>query len=130
MTVQFPLIQKQWLRFIIVGAFNTGFSYAVYAVFIFFGANYALANFMGLALGIVVGFNTTGRLVFKNTDNKRFYRFIIVWGVIYLVSTYAIGWFVSIGLNEYAAGLVTLPLSAVMSFVLQKYFVFRRSEID
>ena len=123
-------MQKQWFRFVIVGAFNTGFSYTVYAVFIFFGANYAFANFMGLALGILVGFRTTGRLVFDNTDNKRFYRFVLVWGVIYLITTLTIGRLISTGFNEYEAGLIVLPLSVMLSYFLQKNFVFRKSKHD
>lgn len=123
-------MQIQWLRFVIVGAFNTGFSYTIYAVFIFFGANYAFANFVALALGILVGFHTTGRLVFENTDNKRFYRFVLVWGVIYLITTLTIGRLIFIGFNEYEAGLIALPLSVILSYLFQKYFVFRKSKHD
>ena len=69
-------IQKLWqirlLRFFVVGAVNTFFSYLVYAALILIGAHYTLATLISTVLGVIFNFFTTGRIVFRSMDNKRF----------------------------------------------------------
>ena len=93
------------------------------------GFNYALANFFALLFGILFSFKTQGRYVFLNTDNRLFGRFLIGWVIIYLATIAVIGQLIALGLNAYVSGALALPFSTVLSFLVQKYFVFhsRRS---
>lgn len=108
-----------------MGGVNTAFSYAFYALFLFLGFGYAIANLMALMLGILFSFKTQGRFVFNNSDNRRFGRFVLTWVVIYLATIALIGQFIALGLNAYAAGALALPFSTGLSYLSQKYFVFR-----
>jgi putative flippase GtrA len=116
-----------FIRFVIVGVLNTGFSYFVYATFLFFGLSYALANFLALVIGILFSFKTQGHLVFRNPDNHLLGRFVLGWVVIYLGNILLIGLLVDFGLNAYAAGALTLPFSVGLSWVIQRYIVFRHT---
>lgn len=117
----------QIVRFIVVGTVNTMFSYLIYAAVIFAGFGYQLANLIALMLGILFSFKTQGNLVFYNSDNRLLGRFVLSWAVIYICTITLIGRIVALGFDAYSAGALALPFSVVLSYLAQKYFVFRRS---
>jgi putative flippase GtrA len=114
-----------FLRFLVVGFANTAFSYGIYAIFLFVGLDFKIANFLALAAGIVVSFKTQGKLVFNNTDNKLLFRFVVSWAAIYPISILLISVFMEWGFSSYAAGALCLPFNVAMSYLSQKFFVFR-----
>jgi putative flippase GtrA len=115
------------LLFIFIGILNTSFSYAIYSVFLFFGFTYQLSNLFSLIAGILFSFKTQGYFVFKNSDNRLLGRFIFSWIIIYLCVIVLIGKIIYFGFNPYIAGAISLPFSVTLSYVSQKYFVFRKS---
>lgn len=115
------------LRYLIVGIFNTGLSYALYALFLYLGLDYKQANLLALIIGIVISFKTQGRLVFKNTKNRLFGRFVVSWIFIYFLTIALIGQIINLGFNAYWAGAMALPFSVALSYLVQKYYVFRIS---
>ena len=119
---------NQIIRFIFVGAINTGFSYFVYAAFLFFGLGYQLANLLALLIGILFSFKTQSHFVFDNPDNRLLGRFVLSWAVIYLCTISIIGQIIAFGFDPYAAGALSLPSSVALSYLAQKYFVFRQSK--
>jgi putative flippase GtrA len=123
-------VHVQFARFLVVGAINTLFAYAVYAAGLFLGLNYAAANLVALVLGILVSFRTQARLVFRSHDDRRVVHFVVAWVVIYLCNIAMIRFFLSLGLDAYGAGFLALPFTAVLSFVIQKQFVFRNQPSD
>jgi putative flippase GtrA len=114
-------------RFLVTGAVGTLFSYSVYAVLVFFGLNYAVANFASLVAGILFSFRAQGRFVFRNTDRSLFTRFVLCWLAIYAANVWFIGKAMALGFNKYAAGAVAIPAIAALSFVVQRYLVFGAS---
>jgi len=114
----------QFFRFVAIGVVNTAFSYSIYAFFVFIGFNYAIANLLALLLGILFSFKTQGRFVFRNSDNRLFWRFFLSWAAIYLVTISVIGQFIAYGIDAYASGALALPFSTALSYLSQKYFVF------
>lgn len=119
------LTSSQFLRFVVVGTINTCFSYGIYAGMLFLGAGYAVANLVALMLGVLFGFKTQGHLVFRNPSNRLIGRFVLGWSIIYLTTITLIGRLVAYGLDAYTAGALALPFSALLSYLTQKYFVFR-----
>lgn len=117
----------QGIRFVFVGLLNTAFSYLIYASFLFIGFSYQLANFIALAVGILFSFKTQSHLVFNNPDNRLFGRFVLSWAVIYICIIFLIGQIIALGFDAYTAGALALPFSIVLSYLTQKYFVFRQS---
>jgi len=119
---------RQPVRFLIAGLFNTGFSYTVYVLFLYVGFSFWLANLISLIAGICVGFFSQGSLVFANLGVRTFARFLIAWLTIYLVQTSVIGLLIRFGYSPARSGLMVLPGTVVVSYFVQKYFVFRVSD--
>lgn len=115
------------IRFLIIGLLNTGFSYLIYAFCLYIGFKYQIANLIALILGIVFSFKTQGHFVFKNSNNRLFGRFLMSWILIYLCTIVVIGRIIVLGFDAYTAGALALPFSVTLSYLAQKYFVFRQS---
>ena len=123
-------IKKLWqirlLRFLVVGAINTLFSYLVYAILILLGIHYSIATLISTILGVIFNFFTTGRIVFRSMDNKRFIMFALVYTLTYFVNVLLLRWLVD-GLNMdklLAGALVTLPV-ALLSYLLNSKLTFK-----
>ena len=116
-----------FIRFLLVGILNTGFSYGLYVIFLSLGFNYIFANLLATVAGIVFSFRSQGKFVFSNTDPRRFIRFFCGWLVIWCINIFLIKGFQFVGLNAYWAGAVALFPTVAISFIVQKYFVFRKS---
>lgn len=115
------------VRFVLVGILNTSVSYLIYALLLSVGVSYQMANLIALVIGILFSFKTQGHLVFNNRNNRLLGRFILSWVFIYLCVIFLIGRIIDFGLDAYTAGALALPFSAVLSYVIQKYFVFKGS---
>lgn len=126
------LIKQIWsirlVRFLVIGAVNTAFSYVIYALLILIGLHYSLATLISTILGIIFNFFTTGRIVFRNMDNRRIIRFILVYALTYLVNVLFLKWLVDgLSMDKLLAGaLVTLPV-ALLSYYLNSIWTFRDS---
>ncbi len=118
------LLQRPFMRFLLVGALNTGFAYGTYAVLLWLGLPYAWANLGSLVLGILFSFATQGRLVFGNADHRLLPRFVLCWLILYVINIGLITGLIRLGLNAYTAGAVALAPMAVGSFFVQRYIVF------
>ncbi len=124
------LLQRLWqirlVRFFIVGAVNTLFSYLVYAIFILAEAHYNLATLISTILGIIFNFFTTGRIVFRKLENKRFILFVLVYAFTYLVNILLLRWLIDgLGMDKLIAGaVISLPV-ALLSYLLNANITFR-----
>ncbi len=127
MSLLIDLIKKNlvFIRFLIVGGLNTAFGYFVFAIFIWCGLHYSVATFLSTVIGIVFNFFTTGRLVFKNSNNRLIFKFFAVYGITWLINVFFIWLIIHIGYdNLYVIGLVQVLPMALISYVLMKNFVF------
>lgn len=113
------------MRFVFVGIINTCVSYLIYALLLSVGLQYQMANLIALVIGILFSFKTQGHLVFNNRNNRLLGRFILSWVFIYACVILLIGRIIDFGFDAYAAGALALPFSAVLSYVIQKHFVFK-----
>lgn len=114
------------VKFLLVGGVNTAFSYAIYAIALYAGLPYALANLCALLIGILFSFRMQGALVFGNRDGSLIWRFAAAWGVIYVFNIGLIALLLRVGLNAYVAGAAALPFTSVLSYFVQKRLVFGR----
>ena len=126
----FNIFNIEIFRFVIVGIINTGFSYCVYAGAIFIGLPYSLASFVSIVLSILFSFKTQGAFVFKNKTNALLGRFILCWGILYIFAVFIIWLFLQFGFNEYWAGMLALPFTTFLSYLAQKYYVFKTEIVD
>ena len=117
----------QVYKFIFVGILNTIFGYSLFALFIYLGLYYPLAVLLSTILGVLFNFKTIGRLVFDSNDNGLIFRFILVYAITYLLNIFFLWLLKKLGSeNMYIDGFALLIPLAAVSFLLNKFFVFRR----
>lgn len=113
-------LQKQFLVFLCVGVMNTIFGYSIFAFFIFLNTPYYLALLFSALLGLIFNFITTGRIVFKNKRFSAFYKFITISILLYFIHILLIK-IINRNINNfYISGLLTMSLTAILSFYLNK----------
>jgi putative flippase GtrA len=117
--------QRQLILFLFVGAINTAFSYACYALFIYLGLHYAVAAWFATCMGVVFNFNTTGRIVFNNSRAILIFKFIGVYMFLYCLNVAILKALQSISTNYYLNGFLAIFPVAAVAFVLNKFVVFR-----
>lgn len=116
------MINKQILTFIIIGIINTIFYYFLFSSFIYFGFDYRLAILFATLIGVIFSFRTFGKYVFKNESWIFFMRFFLVYICLYGLNIYIVSCFKVVGI--YLAGMIALIPITVLTFLLNKYFVF------
>lgn len=121
-----PMLKEQAIRFLIIGILNTIVGYLLYAFFLLCGFNYGLALGFSTILGVIFNFKTIGALVFKANDNSLFLKFIVVYVITFSANLFLIGFLIARGLSAFLAGVVVIIPLAAVSFLLNKYFVFKR----
>ena len=126
-TMLHHFLKIRFFRFIVIGAINTAFSYLVYAFFLFCGFAYAIANLLALILGVLFSFYTQGTFVFKNRDGRLLGRFILFWILTYGINIFFIQQLMQAGLNAYWSGAVALLPVTLLSYCIQRFFIFRHS---
>lgn len=117
---------RRVLRFGITGVWNTGFSYAVYALGIFLGAPYYIALLVSWIAGAINNYFTFGIFVFGDRPKAPVLRYLVGFVAGYLFATATTGFFIHIvGFNPYLANAVAIPIIAAFSFSVNNWFVFR-----
>jgi putative flippase GtrA len=112
--------------YLLVGAANTALAYLLFAAFVLAGIAYEEAVLLALIIGILVGFATSGWLVFDNRDWRRLGWFVGAYTVFYWINIGLLQLLTSRGLAPLAAQALCLPVVAPLSFVVNKFLVFRR----
>ena len=124
------MISIELIKFLFVGIINTIVGYSLFAFFIFLNMHYSLAVLCSTILGVLFNFKTIGKLVFDSHDNRLIFRFVAVYIIIYGLNISFLWLFkYFVFANMYINGVVLLAPLAVVSFVLNKKFVFRTKTV-
>jgi putative flippase GtrA len=119
-------VNNQIIKYIVVGLINTLFNYSLYALLITLGFNYFMASLFATSIGIIFSYTTFGKIVFNNISQEGLYKFIFVYGIVFILQVFLIKEFISIGYSDYMAGLYAISISALISFVFNKFFVYKK----
>jgi putative flippase GtrA len=114
-----------FIRFVLVGLLNTAVGYGLFALFILLSAPSALALLVATVLGVLFNYLSTGRIVFAWRDSRRLGRFVLVYGVLYIVNAAALLALENLGFPALGAQAMLLPLFVVLAYLGNKHFVFR-----
>ena len=117
----------QFIKFIVVGIVNTLFGYSIFALLLWLNFHYTLAVILGTIIGVIFNFFTTGKIVFNNKKMGLIFKFILAYCFILVLNIVCLAIADHFGLNLYYAGLVLSGIMAVISFLLQKLFVFKEN---
>lgn len=119
--------ERRFYVFLVVGGLNTLFGYAMFSMLVWLALPYPLALLLAQVLGVLFNFRTTGRIVFANRDNRLLVKFFGVYALLYLVNLVLLKLLIALDLSVYfASALLILPM-ALLSFALNKKFVFTRN---
>lgn len=120
-------IFSQFIRFIVVGLFNTFLGFSIFALITFFDFNASNALILTYIIAVPLNFCTTGKLVFDDIRLKIVLRFIVLYILIFSINLAMLKLVMNIGLGQLLAQAVIAPLIAVLSFLIFKYIVFIKS---
>lgn len=116
----------QFARFLVVGALNTAFGYAVFAGLVLAGMSPMPALVITYVVGVAFNFVTTGKYVFGGARREAFLRFVAAYVVIYLFNVALFSGFAWLGAPPLVAQALCVPIVAVFSFALFRSQVFVR----
>ena len=114
----------QLLRFLAVGGLNTLVGYSLFALLTYAGLAYPVAIGLATVGGVLFNFQIVGRLVFDGAPRSRFWRFVGVYCVIYLLNLGGVRLLLGLDANIYIANALTLLPLSVIAFILNRRFVF------
>ena len=118
------LARNRFMRFLAVGVLNTVFGYACFAALLWAGLHYSLALLVATVAGVLFNFRTIGGFVFGSSHPRLLGRFIAVYGVVYGANVAGLALLQRAGIGALEAqALLVLP-AAVVSFLLNRRFVF------
>jgi putative flippase GtrA len=112
------------LRFLAVGGLNTLVGYSLFALLTYAGLAYPVAIGLATVGGVLFNFQSVGRLVFDGAPRSRFWRFVGVYCVIYLLNLGGVRLLLGLDANIYIANALTLLPLSVIAFILNRRFVF------
>jgi putative flippase GtrA len=126
--------KSKFIRYIIVGGFNTIFGYSLYAGLTYYFSKfsefgYTLALIGANVIAVVIAFLNQKFFVFKTEGQfkKEFSKSLVVYGASILLSLIIVPFLKEIcGLNAYLAGAIFTVLSTVISFFGHLHFSFKR----
>ncbi len=113
-------------RYFVVGVINTAFGYSIFALLTYSGLHYALTMFCATVAGVLFNFRTFGRFVFGQSDSRLIWRFITVYGFLYVVNIGCVFVLMMYIENVYVAYAITIVFIASLGYVLNRSFVYAK----
>lgn len=112
------------MRFMVAGGVNTLFGFVVYSLSIAAGMAVWLALLIGMLLGIVFNFFTTGGYVFRELSPARFPRFVLCYLLVYFINLELIELTLTLLNNKILSQAILVLPMAILSYFLMARFVF------
>jgi len=115
-------------RYYQMGLLNTGFGVGAYALLVWLGMNMYAAQLVSHLMGMGFNYFTYSRHVFRNAAPAKL-RFVISYGVNYLLGLAALAGVSRFIASPYIAGLLAALIVSVINYFALKYLVFRNRAI-
>lgn len=115
----------KFIRFLVAGGVNTLFGFAAYSLLIAAGLAVWLALLVGMLLGTVFNFFTTGGYVFRELLLARFPRFILCYLLVYFINLELIELILPVLSDKILSQAILVFPMAMLSYFLMARFVFR-----
>lgn len=120
------MIKSQIISFIFIGIINTLFGYSVYALLLYLGLNYVISILGATLIGMLFNFKMIGKYVFNRNEYKLMIKFFQVYAVVFFINISIVKLFKLLEFNDYFSGALAIIPVAIVSFILNKYYVFER----
>jgi len=116
--------RDRFLRFLVAGGVNTLFGFIAYSLLIAAGLAVWLALLVGMLLGTVFNFFTTGGYVFRELSPILFPRFVLCYLLVYFVNLELIEFTLNLLNNKILVQAILVFPMAIFSYFLMARFVF------
>ncbi len=116
-------------KFLVVGLMNTFIGYSIFALLTVLHFGPATALILTYVIAVPVNYFTTGKLVFGITNFRSFLLFIMSYVAIYYINLFALTRLIQIGISQILAQALIVPFIAILSFVIFKMLVFKKSRV-
>lgn len=128
----------QFVKFGIVGLLNTLISYVVYVILVFFSVHYIVASLAGFFVSVVNAYYWNNKYVFfsDETDKPIWWKVFLKTFMSYagtgivLNNIMLILWVDIIGINQILGPVLNLFITIPLNFLLNKYWAFKKDNID
>lgn len=117
-----------FIKFVLVGIANTGFGYALFAVFYLLLGSHQLAIMLANLCGVVFNFHSTGRLVFRNRRLSVLLPFMAGCAAVWLFNILLLDELTALAISPLAGQGLALPFLALLSYAINRYLVFGRPQ--
>lgn len=122
------LIDSRFLIFLIVGGFNTLFGYALFALFFKVGQlHYTMSLLLAYAVGVFLSYATHKRFTFQQAKAKgqSLPKYISSYAVIFILNSLLLSLLVEVlTLDPLLGQMIAIVIVTILTFVIQKYWVF------
>lgn len=119
----------QFISFNIIGLINTLLTTLLFFVLIYLEGNYIISLFIVYVLGILFSFYMNKNFTFKYYSSNTlivFIRMCSSYIFIFLLNASLLHFFIErISINKYLSQILAMFLLIIISFILQKFFVFK-----
>lgn len=115
---------NRFMRFLVAGGMNTLFGFIAYSLLIAAEMAVWLALLIGMLLGTVFNFFTTGGYVFRELSWHRFPRFILCYLLVYFINLELIELTLTLLSNKILSQAILVFPMAILSYFLMARFVF------
>lgn len=116
--------KNAFLRFLVAGFVNTLFGYGVFCLTFWLSGRPILALAIATILGTLFNFFTIGNLVFRRAKAHLLLRFVATYALVFLCNAAALLSIERLGGAPALAQAGILPFVVVLSYFLNKNFVF------
>lgn len=117
---------KSKRKFLILGFFNFLITNIILQILLLI-SSISIATFISQFTNITIGYFLYGKFVFlvKNKNFKNFLRYSIIALITWQLNYFSINFFYSqLSFNKNIAAILMIPILTLISFLLQKYYVF------
>ncbi|WP_428333987.1 GtrA family protein [Novosphingobium sp.] len=114
---------RRFALFLLIGAVNTGFGYAAFALFLWTGFGRDTAVVLGTIAGVIFNFRTIGS-VFAARGLARLPHFVATYGVLLAANIALLRIVTATGVGAYLAEALVVLAIAPVSFFIMRRFVF------
>lgn len=115
----------KYVRFVLVGGFNTLFGYLVFTGLLRLGVGDAFAIPAAMVVAVAFNFITYGKVVFESLNARNLPRFVLGYLGLYICNLTGLRALARVGLDAYKGQAVLVIPLAIMSYVLNDRWVFR-----
>ncbi len=115
---------RQFIKFLIVGGFNTLVGYAIFTGFILASTPSTVAVIGTTVIGALFNFASTGWIVFRSSETTLLPRFMVVYAGQCVVNVAMLRALELTGVTPLMAQALLIPLLTILSFVAMRQFVF------